>query len=157
MSYSRPKTCVPRGRPCQKKLSMGWIIPLVQMPTLFFYISHAKSKFLTLREKRRRRRRKYWERGGVKRLLTSWLTPLRHSLLTHHFPSLSMLLTPSSSSLYLDLRLTFSLSFLPLLPRCIRFTVLYLSSLCKILLSLFSSFASLSIHLSSGSSSYWGG
>lgn len=108
MSYSRPKKLCPPRQAVPKEIKHGLdYSPLHRCPlsAVFFYTSHAESKFLTLREKRRRRRRrKYWQRGGVKRLLTSWLTPLRHSLLTHRFPSLSLFLTASlgSSSLYLS-------------------------------------------------------
>lgn len=113
------------------------------MPTLCSRLLHLESKFLTLREKRRRRRRKYWERGGVKRLLTSWLTPLRSSLLTHHFLSLSLILTPSlsSSSLYLSVCVWLFLSFLP--PSLAVSVSLSSVSLHKILLLVFSSFVSL--------------
>lgn len=84
MSYSQWKSCIPRGRCCQMKLSTGWIIPHVQMPTrcsLLLFITYQVQLSKFEREKRRRRRRrsgrrrrrkrKYWWRGGIMCLLTS--------------------------------------------------------------------------------------
>lgn len=153
MSYSRPKSFVPGGGRCQKKLSMGWIIPLLHMPTLCSLLLYLTCQVEVFNFERK-------EEEKEEEILREGRSETSSHVLTYTSPPLAadtslsvprfLLPLPGSSSLYLSVCVWLFLCPSsppppppPPLPRCICFTVLYLSSLCKILLSLFSSFASL--------------
>lgn len=142
MNYSRLKNCAPSGPLCQEKLGMGQdCTPSADAYSLSFHVLHAKSVFWSLFRGKRRRKSKIV--GKEEEQNVSSRPNLHLSLLTHHFPSLSLLLSLPAPPPFISSSLS---DFFFVLPppsplRCIRFTVLYLPSLCKILLALFSSFA----------------
>lgn len=107
--------------------------------SLFPYAA-CQVRVLLFRGKRRRKRKTV---GKEEEQNVSSRPNLHLSLLTHHFPSLSLLLSLPAPPPFISPSLSDFFFVLPppSPPRCIRFTVLYLPSLCKILLALFSSFA----------------